>query len=351
MAEQERRPVAGDYPDALLGLFQGFMGSAAMKTGLDLEVFTHIAHGVDTAEKLAAAKHLTVRAARILCDALVAFGALRKEEGRYTLPAASQSLLVKGSPAYIGGMATLMGNRVLWNEAGRLTDVVKAGHALVEQSGEAENNPFWADFARGTRQTAEMAGRAVAEAAASLFPATSGPNRILDIACGSGFYGFSALKRFPEARLVSVDWAGVLKLAETNAHQAGVAERVQFRSGDIFSSDLGRGYDLLLAVNIYHHFSIEKCTELSRRLYEAAAPGGVLVVVDAVADDTREKERFALAFALTMLLWTRDGDTYTLSEYEKMLIAAGFNDIELKPISGPSPMQAVIARHRKKTES
>ena len=76
MAEQELRPLAGESPDALLGLFQGFMGSAAMKAGLDLEIFTHIAHGVDTAEKLAAAKHLTARAARIVGHALVAFGTL-----------------------------------------------------------------------------------------------------------------------------------------------------------------------------------------------------------------------------------------------------------------------------------
>jgi hypothetical protein len=152
------------------------------------------------------------------------------------------------------------------------------------------------------------------------------------------------LERFPQARLLSVDWAGVLKLAETNARQAGVAERVEFRPGDVFSSELGRGYDLLLAVNIYHHLSIERCTELSLRLFDAAAPGAVLMVVDAVADEEREKERFALAFALTMLIWTRDGDTYTLSEYENMLRAPGFKDIALKPIPGPSRMQAVIAR-------
>jgi SAM-dependent methyltransferase len=344
MAEQERGPVAGDSPDALLALFQSFMGTAAMKAGLDLELFTHIANGADTAEKLAAAKHLTVRAARILCDALVAFGTLGKENGRYTLPAASRMLLVKGSPAYMGGMATLMGNRMIWNEAGRLTDVVKAGHALVEQTAEVEDNPFWQDFARGSRQMAQMAGPAVADAAASMFAAGPGPKRILDIACGSGFYGFSALKRFPDARLVAVDWPGVLKLAEANARQAGVADRVEFRPGDIFASDMGRGYDLVLAVNIYHHFSIDKCIELSRRLYDAAAPGGVLLLVDAVADEAREKERFALAFALTMLIWTHDGDTYTLSQYEKMLKAAGFKNIALKPIPGPAPMQAVVAR-------
>jgi cyclopropane fatty-acyl-phospholipid synthase-like methyltransferase len=190
---------------------------------------------------------------------------------------------------------------------------------------------------------ATMGGPAVAELAASLFGAGE-PARILDIAAGSGMYGFSALKRFPGARLVSVDWPNVLRLAEPTAKQMGLAERVEFRPGDIFKDDLGTGYDLVLAVNIYHHFGIERNTELSRRLHAATASGGRLIIVDAVPDENREHERFALVFALTMLIWTREGDTYTLSEYERMLKPAGYRDIELKAVPGPAPFQAIVAR-------
>ncbi len=320
----------------------GFMGSAAMKAGLDLEVFTHVAHGDTSAEQLAAAKKTTPRAMRILCDALVVFGLLNKSAGRYSLPPASAMLLVKGSPAYMGGMAKIMANPVMWEAAGKLTEVVKAGHSLVEHPAEEAGNPFWEEFSRGSRQMAAMTAPILAEAAAEALGQS--PGKILDIACGSGMYGFSALKRFPQARLVSVDWANVLKLCEPTAAQMGLKERVEFRPGDIFTDDLGAGYDLVLAVNIYHHFSIAKCIELTRRLHAATAPGGTLMIVDFVPDDAREKDRFALAFALTMLIWSQEGDTYTLPEYRRMMETAGYRDVALKVIPGPRPTQAIIGR-------
>jgi len=326
-----------------LAVMQGFMGSAALKAALDLEVFTHIAHGATTPEQLAAAKETTPRAMRILCDSLVAFGVLSKSGGHYSLPPASAMLLVKGSPAYMGAMSRIMGSPVVWEAAGKLTDIVKAGHSLLDNGAEAPDNPFWQEFSRASRQVATIIGPMVAEVAAELF-ARGGPKKILDIASGSGMYGFSALKRFPEARLVSMDWPGVLKLAEPTAAQMGLKDRVEFRPGDIFNDDLGAGYDLVLAVNIYHHFSLDKCAELSRRLYAATAPGGALTLVDLVPDDRREKDRFALTFALTMLIWTQDGDTYTLPEYRRVLEAAGYRDVALKAVPGPRPTQAITAR-------
>jgi SAM-dependent methyltransferase len=342
MAMAEQQTIVADA-QRMMAMLQGFMGTAAVKAALDLEVFTHIAHGLVTPEQLAVAKGTTPRAMRILCDALVAFGALNKSDGRYSLPPGSQALFVKGSPMYMGAMSRILANPVMWEAAGKLGEIVKAGRSTIEHPAEEPDNPFWQEFSRASRQMATMFGPIVADAVAELLPA-GGPKRILDIAAGSGMYGFSALKRFPNARLVSVDWPGVLKLAEPTARQMGLSDRVEFCSGDIFSADLGSGYDLVLAVNIYHHFSIEKCTELSRRLYGATAPAGMLIVVDSVPDEKREKDRTALTFALTMLIWTQDGDTYTLSEYRKMLETAGYRDIALKEIPGPRPMQAVIAR-------
>ena len=330
-------------PEQVMAILQGFMGSAALKAGLDLEVFTHISKGNDTAEKLAAAKGLTPRAIRILCDALTVFGVLEKSDGRYSVPPVAQMLLVKGSPAYLGALSRITASKMIWDEASRLTDVIKAGHSLAPQHAETPDNPFWQEFSRSSRQMATMAGPGVAEVAAAMFP-NGAPKRILDIAAGSGIYGFSALKKFPDATLVSVDWPTVLKPAEPTAKQMGLSDRVEFRPSDIFNDDIGSGYDLVLAVNIYHHFNIDKCIALSRRLYSATAPGGVLVLVDMIPDEKREQERFALTFALTMLIWTQEGDTYTLSQYQRMLRAAGYHDIELRNLSGPAAQQSIIAR-------
>jgi SAM-dependent methyltransferase len=329
-------------PQQVFAMMSGYIVSGAIKAALELEVFTHIANGNDTAEKIAAAKKTTPRAMRILCDVLVAQGLLGKSSGRYSVPPTSRALLVKGSPGYIGAMSGIAINRWGWDAAGRMAEVLKAGHSLVEQGAEAPQNPFWEDFARGSRQMAIMSGPAVADVAASVFDGKA-PARILDIAAGSGYYGFSALKKFPNARLTSMDWPNVLALAEPTVHQLGLKDRVEFRPGDIFNDDLGSGYDLILAVNIYHHFSIEKNTDLSKRLAAALATGGALIIVDMVPDEAREQDRFALMFAMTMMLWTQEGDTFTKSEYEKMLKPAGFTKFELREMPGMG-QKAIIAK-------
>ncbi len=338
----EQDDAAGQF-QRLFGLAQGYIGSAAIKAGIDLHIFTHIAKGADTSGQLAALEKITPRAARILCDALVGLGVLGKSGGRYTLPPASAMMLVEGSPMYMGGMARISLSPLMWEQAGKLTEIVRAGHSILTEGAEAPDNPFWHEFNLGSRQQAAMNGPAYADLAATLFP-QGGPTRILDIACGSGLYGFSALKRFPGAKLTSVDWPGVLELTRPLAAEMGLADRVEFRPGDIFNDDLGAGYDLILAVNIYHHFSLEKNLELSRRLHAAAAPGARLMIVDMVPDEERATNRFALTFALTMLIWTREGDTYTLSEYRRIVEPAGFRDVALRDAAGPRPLQAIVAR-------
>jgi SAM-dependent methyltransferase len=335
---------AASMKDSPMTIFQGAAGAAALKAALDLEVFTRIAHGEDSVDALAKGTQAPARSMRILCDALTVFGVLNKSAGRYSLPPLSQALLVKGSATYLGGMSRIITSQAMFTELGRLGDIVRAGHTLLDQHAETADNPFWQEFARGSRQLAQISGPRVAELAAEAFKGRAEPKRILDIACGSGFYGIAALKRFAGARLVQVDWPGVIPHAQANAKEAGVADRIEFRPGDIFAADLGAGYDLILAVNIYHHFSIAKNAELSARLAGAAASGATLIIVDMVPDEAREKERFALTFALTMLIMTRDGDTYTLSEYKRMLEPSGWRDAMLKVAPGPVPLQAIVAR-------
>jgi hypothetical protein len=239
--------------DWIMSIAQGYVASAALKTALELDLFTDIAHDNNTAEKIAAAKKLPVRSTRILCDALVALGLLSKSAGIYGLPEASATMLVKGLPTYMGGIINLgLGPSSWgWRAAGDLGNVVKAGHSLLERPAETPEHPFWEDFQRYSQQMAASAAPVVVDIAAQALGA-AGPGKILDIACGSGIYGFAALTRFPQATLVSVDWPNVLKLTEPVARQYGVNERTELRPGDIFKDDLGSGYDLTLAVNIYH---------------------------------------------------------------------------------------------------
>ena len=73
-----------------------------MKTALELDVFTGIADGVNTALTLAQRAGASERGMRILCDYLVVLGLLTKTAERYQLTTDSQTFLNKKSPAYMG---------------------------------------------------------------------------------------------------------------------------------------------------------------------------------------------------------------------------------------------------------
>lgn len=322
---------------------QGHLAAGALKAALELEVFTHVAHGQNTAEQLAAAKHAPVRAMRILCDALVGLGLLGKSAGIYSLPEASARMLVKGSPGYMGHQFGINFAPHFWDGAQHLAEIVRTGHGETQFSAEEAELPFWEEFERGSRQMATEGGAVLAGLVAEVM-GEAGPRRVLDIACGSGLYGFAMLKRFADARLVSMDWANVLRLTEPTAERMGVRERVEFRPGDLFHDDLGSGYDLVLAVNIFQIYGPEKVTELARRLRGAMAPGGLLVIVGPIPDEGREHSRFPLMFGLNMLIFTQQGDAYTFGEYRQMLDAAGFSAMELREVKGPRTLNAVIAR-------
>jgi trans-aconitate methyltransferase len=327
----------------ILAISQGHFAAGALKAALDLEIFTHIAHGTATAAQLAAAKKTPLRSMRLLCDALVGLGLVEYDGDKLSLPEAAARMLVKGAPGYIGNQIGISHAPWFWEGAQNLVEIVKTGHPLLgPNSAEARELPFWEEFQRYSRQAAASGGAALAEAIA-VVSGEPGPQRILDIACGSGMYGFSLLKRFPQAHLVLNDYANVLRLTEADAERIGLRERCEFRPGDLFADDLGSGYDLVLAVNIFQIYGPAKIEQLARRLHQAMAPGGMLVVCGPIPDEERRANRFALMFGMNMLIFTQEGDIYTFSEYQRMLTAAGFRDLTAREVAGPRPMQAIIA--------
>src|SRR5215211_7969809 len=75
----------------------------ALKTGVELEVFTAIGEGNTTAAQIAKRCQASERGTRILCDFLTIIGMLTKQGNQYALTLDSATFLDKRSPAYLGG--------------------------------------------------------------------------------------------------------------------------------------------------------------------------------------------------------------------------------------------------------
>src|SRR5205807_10588777 len=80
-----------------------FMRTEALKTAIELELFTAIAEAKRTAQDIGARCKASARGTRILCVFLVVHGLLTKQANRYALTPDSAVFLDKHARAYVGG--------------------------------------------------------------------------------------------------------------------------------------------------------------------------------------------------------------------------------------------------------
>src|SRR6202012_855717 len=93
---------SGPSPSLFFDTANAFQRTAALKTAIELHLFTGIAQGHDTAQSLAAHCKIAPRGARILADYLAVAGFLTKAGERYALTPDSALFLNEHSRAYAG---------------------------------------------------------------------------------------------------------------------------------------------------------------------------------------------------------------------------------------------------------
>lgn len=319
--------------------FVAYQRTAAIKAGVELDIFTAIGQGVATAAKLAARCQASERGVRILCDYLTIVELLRKQGDSYSLGPDAATFLDRRSAACIGSVVTSVAGETNLRAFARLTTAVrKGGTALDEEGVLAPEHPVWVEFARAMAPN----GRFLAPLLATFLNVrASGRMKVLDIAAGHGLYGIGVAKQNPEAEVFALDWPNVLSVAREHAVAAGVAERHHGIPGNALTVDFGVGYDLVLLVHFLQDLDAATCQNLLAKVHAALARGGRAVALGFVPDEDRVSPPAHAAFALAMLATTPGGDAYTFAEMDTMLRNAGFARTELRELV-PSSERVVI---------
>jgi SAM-dependent methyltransferase len=326
-------------PDLFFDMAFSFQRTGALKAAVELDIFTAIDEGANTAPALAARCHGTERGVRILCDYLTVAGLLTKNGGAYDLAPDSAPFLTKRSPMYLGSVVAFLASAEITRNFDNLADTIRRGS--VSDAGNTvagHDQELWVNFAR---EMVPMMMPAAIGIAQILEIASAGPVRILDIAAGHGMFGIVLAQQNAKAEVTAVDWAGVLAVATENAKKCGVGDRHQSRPGDAFKVEFGDGYDIALLTNFLHHFDVPACTALLRKVAGALKPGGKAVILEFVPNDDRVSPPMPAGFALTMLAGTPSGDAYTLRELQQMAENAGFRGVTSHPL--PTPETVVVA--------
>lgn len=298
---------------------RGFQESRVLLTAVELDLFTAVGTGaeaVDVARKLGT----DLRATGALLNALVATGALTKEGDTFFNTPDTARFLVAGSPEC--RQPALMHTVHIFESWAKLTDCVRSGAPAVRPGVEAHNAQWTESFIAAMHNNA-------ASQAASLVDAVGARDatRLLDVGGGSGAYSIAFAKANPALTAEVFDREPVARIAQRYIEQAGLSERVSPRVGDLTSDEFGGGYDLILLSAICHMLDPEQNIDLFRRCYQAAAPGGRLVIRDFILQPGKTAPKSAALFAINMLVGTRGGSTYTEAEYRSWLDRAGFESV------------------------
>ncbi|MEK7468119.1 MAG: methyltransferase [Planctomycetota bacterium] len=318
-------PPTAPSPAPIFNLLQGFHASGVLNAAIQLGVFGALAKGPRAAAQVAAAVRCPERSAAILCDALASTGLLHKESRRYRLSLDAAQFLVPGRPGYVGGAARILCDPALWDAFGRFAQAVRHGGTVLPFHAETPGQRFWETFADNSDAFAAPAA-GYSESLLKRFLEDRAPSKVLDVACGSGLYGLTVAGHCPGAHVTLLDGAHVVPSVKKRARELGLSKRVTCVGGDMFRTDLGGPYDAIIASHVLHHFSPGTCETLLKRFALALVPGGRLLVHEFVAAEDGVSNAHAAMFAAVMLAWTREGRTYSFSEYTRMFTKTGFSE-------------------------
>ena len=315
-----------------------YQKTAALMAAVKLDIFTLIGSDAVSLTDLASRAGTSVRGLQILCDYLTVIGLLRKQDSVYSLTQTSRTFLDENSPLAVGKILDFVA-------APEILDLfLKDPVAYVQRGGSdglanvSPEHPVWVRFAKAAVPFATAAAKRVAAYAATL---PDPPFTVLDIAAGHGLYGIEVAKVLPEALVTALDWAQVLTVARTNAEAAGVADQFRMLPGNALDIDWGGDFDLILLPNFLHHFEVETCTSLLRKVKASLALGGRAWAIDLVPNEDRVSPPTPAMFAFWMLATTPGGDAYTTSELNKMAQNAGFRGAIIRPLA-PTPESLII---------
>ena len=306
--------------DRLAFLVDAVAASAAIDAAERLGVFARLAAGPATPSTLARDCAIGERGASVLLTALASLGLAQvTEPGEYR--------------------STLPDPATLTTRFAALEQVIRDDHppVVVDTPDGAES--FYPDVV-------PILGTMLASTAREAADHLTAPGlRVLDAGAGSAPWSLALAARDPACRVCAVDLPAVLPTTRRAVADAGYASQFDYLGGDLFSADWGHSaYDLAIAGNICHLFDEAANRRLLGRLFEALGPGGKLVIVDALPDESMDGPRPVALYALDLMLRTEKGRVYPFSTYDSWLHAAGYESVERVDLSAAPLLSLIIAR-------
>jgi len=274
-------------------------------------------------------------------NALTAAGLLIKSNGRYSNTPLADTFLVQGKPFYQGNLLKLVSKG--YHDWSKLGQVLKEGAGRKAGERPAKNvfnESFILAMAEGAlRGTLQQTVDVI-----SGLPEFAGVKEMLDLGGGHGLYAIALAQKKPDLKAVVFDLPHAVDVTRDFINRYGMQEKVKVIAGDFNRDELGGGYDLVLASDVFYRPK-EAVTGVMRKIFESLNDGGIFILKQWMLNDEGTGPLTAVLFDLKLSLSNNQHYLYTTRESIDLCCQVGFKDIQVIDISIPAkPSTLIIAR-------
>jgi hypothetical protein len=289
----------------------------AMLAGMQLEVFTALSDGPQTAQAIASRLGLAEQRLRRLLNALVLTGLMERRGEHFANSAEASEFLVKGRTRYIGGVHELLAE--LWHADFNTAASIRTGIPQALHDFAAMPDTQSIAFLRGLMPGALAVGRELAQRFDF-----SKCRSVIDVGGGPGSVLVGLCETYPNLRGTLFDLPQVVHLASSLIQDSDYVGRIAIEPGDILAAAPRSRHDAVVIKAVVQVLSPAEAALAIRHACAALVPGGTIYIVGGgILDNNELSPPGAVFLNLTLLNLYRGGGAYTEAQYFTWLAASG----------------------------
>jgi hypothetical protein len=325
---------------------QGILGTGvvqkayALIAALQLDVFSALQDRPRSVDELAPVVGGEPGRLASLLYYLVAAGLLSVADGRFANTPEADRYLVRGRPGSYVDLARLL--REIYHALSTTAESIRAGRALAAHDFAAMSREEMSTVLRGLDAGTRVKGAWLA----NTFDLTSCRN-LIDVGGGAGGLCIALTERLPHLRATVADLPVVVSLTEQFVAEAHATSRVGTSGVDVLAGPLPGSYDIAVLCSFVQVFGPQDASRVLRNVAPAVTPGGLLIIIGAVVDDSHLAPPIGVEFNYGAISFYEQGQAYTETEYRAWLEEAGFGEIAFR-WDAPPEVNAVIITARKR---
>lgn len=125
------------------------------------------------------------------------------------------------------------------------------------------------------------------------------PSRVLDFGCANGYTTRRLAEKYPDISFVGIDVNDKMIAA---ANEVSLPKNLSFRCGDVLVDDIGRGFDLVMAIRVFQNIeTLELQMRVFDRLHDLLALDGSFFFIESYVDGYEQINRDRENIELTPL--------------------------------------------------